>query len=251
MVMIVFTLPFYGLVFKVIRDRFGHPKRTTRQEVLDRYRLVFRHDRVGRLVEAQEFEYLELRADQFQEQLLEELLREAASTVSVRDGKAVIRHLYVERRVTPLNLYLEHATEQEARDAVRDYGDAVKELAAANIFPGDFLLKNFGVTRNRRVVFYDYDELCLTTDCRFREIPPPRVPEDELAAEPWFSVAENDVFPEEFGKFLGLSAPLRQTFDRHHAELFDPGWWRDVQRRLRAGEIMTVYPYPRGRRLAG
>jgi isocitrate dehydrogenase kinase/phosphatase len=249
MVMIVFTLPFHGLVFKVIRDRFAQPKRTSRREVMDRYRLVFRHDRVGRLVEAQEFEDLELRADQFRDDLLEELLREAPSTVSVRDGQAVIRHLYVERRVTPLNLYLERATEQEALEAVRDYGDAVRELAAANIFPGDFLLKNFGVTRNRRVVFYDYDELCLTTDCRFREMPPARSPEDELAPEPWFAVGDNDVFPEEFRKFLGLPAPLREAFDRHHGELFEARFWRDVQRRLRAGEILDVYPYPRGRRL--
>jgi isocitrate dehydrogenase kinase/phosphatase len=251
MVMLVFTLPFYSVVFKVIRDRFAYPKKNTRRDVMERYRLVFRHDRVGRLVEAQEFEHLEFRAEQFQDDLLKELLREAGSTVSLRDGAVVIRHVYVERRVTPLNVYLREATEDEALEAVRDYGDAVKELAAANIFPGDFLLKNFGVTRHGRVVFYDYDELGLTTDCRFRSIPTARSPDDELCEEPWFTVGEHDVFPEEFRRFLGLPEPLRAGFERHHADLFEVGFWRDVQARLRAGEIMDVYPYPRSRRLGG
>ncbi len=249
MVMIVFTLPFYNVVFKVIRDRFAYPKSTTRRDVMNAYRLVFTRDRVGRLVEAQEFEHLEFRVDQFGPELLEELQREAGTTVRVRDGAVVIEHVYVERKVTPLNVYLREATEQEALEAILDYGEAVKELAAANIFPGDFLLKNFGVTRQGRVVFYDYDELCLMTDCHFRPLPPPRTPEDELSDEPWFAVADNDVFPEQFGRFLGLAGRLRDAFERHHGELFTAEYWRGLQDRLAAGEILDVFPYPRGKRL--
>ncbi len=249
MVMIVFTLPSYHLVFKVIRDHFMPPKKNTRQEVMERYRLVFGHDRAGRLVEAQEFEHLEFRAERFRKDLLDELREKAASSVIVRDGAVVIKHLYVERKVTPLNLFLKQASVEDARDVVLDYGEAVKELAAVNIFPGDLLEKNFGVTRHGRVVFYDYDELCLTTDCVFKEIPPARSDEEELSDEPQFAIGENDVFPEEFARFLSLGGRLREEFVRHHADLFKPAFWSDLQARLWAGEILDVYPYPRSRRL--
>jgi isocitrate dehydrogenase kinase/phosphatase len=249
MVMLVFTLPGYEYVFKVIRDRFAYPKRNTRRDVMERYHMVFVHDRVGRLVEAQEFEHLELSVDRFREEVLKELLAQAASTVAVHDGVVTLKHVYVERKVTPLNLYLREVDDRDALEVVHDYGEAVKELAAANIFPGDLLEKNFGVTRHGRVVFYDYDELCLLTECNFRSIPAARQPEDELAAEPWFEVGENDIFPEEFSRFLSMSRPLQEEFKRRHSELFDPGFWSDIQERLRAGEIMDVYPYPRTKRL--
>jgi len=249
MVMIVFALGSYDIVFKVIRDRFDYPKTTTHRQVRERYRLVFQHDRVGRLVDAQEFEHLTFRRDRFQKELLEELVESAAGSVFVQGDEVVIRHLYTERRITPLNVYLRSAFEGEATQAVIDYGEAIKELAAANIFPGDFLLKNFGVTRHRRVVFYDYDELCLLTDCRFRRMPPARTVEDELESEPWFTVAENDIFPEEFRKFLGLRDGLREVFVRHHEELFATEFWCEMQNRHKRGEIGDVYPYPRRRRL--
>jgi isocitrate dehydrogenase kinase/phosphatase len=249
MVMLVFGLPGYDMVFKVIRDRFRYPKRTTRRQVMDRYRLVFRRDRVGRLVDAQEFEYLLFDRSRFSEALLEELLAEAGDTVSIDGNEVIIRHVYTERKVTPLNLYLRRATWDQARGAVLDYGNAIKELAAANIFPGDFLLKNFGVTRHGRVVFYDYDELCLLTDCRFRALPSARCHEDEMAEEPWFTVGENDIFPEEFRRFLGLPAALRERFIRHHSDLFDPEFWKEVQERHNTGEIPDFFPYPPGKRL--
>jgi isocitrate dehydrogenase kinase/phosphatase len=249
MVMLVFTLPSYDLVFKVIRDRFAYPKTNTRRDVLSRYRLVFRHDRVGRLVDAQEFEHLTFRRERFDTALLEELARDASKTVQVRGDEAQIKHLYTERKLTPLNLFVRRAAERPACEAVIDYGRAIKELAAADIFPGDFLLKNFGVTRHGRVVFYDYDELCRLRDCRFRRFPPARTPEDELSDEPWFSVRENDVFPEEFRRFLGLPAPLARCFVEHHADLFDADFWRGLQARHAAGEILDVFPYSADRRL--
>jgi isocitrate dehydrogenase kinase/phosphatase len=250
MVMAVFTLPSYDVVFKIIKDRFDYPKDSSRSEVMRKYRLVFEHDRAGRLVEAYEFEHLRIPRDRFRPELLEELQRCAADSVSTEDDYVVIRHLYVERRVRPLNLYLAEVDEPAAHAAVIDYGQAIKDLAATNIFTGDILPKNFGVTRHRRVVFYDYDELCWVTDCDFRELPAPTTYEEEIAAEPWFSVHENDIFPEEFIRFLGFRPNLLETLVEYHGDLFQAVAWRRVQTALRAGNILDVFPYAADKRLS-
>ncbi len=249
MVMTVFTLPSYEFVFKVIRDRFAPPKNTTAEEVRERYRQVLRHDRVGRLVDFQEFERLDFPRRRFSDETLEELLSAAGETVRLEGDRVIVDHLYIGRRVTPLDIHLRQSSVEQAAPAVIDWGRSLKELAAADIFAGDIQLKNFGLTRHGRVVFYDYDELCPLGDCRFRRIPLPRTPEDEMAAEPWFSVAEEDVFPEEFPSFLGLDGELFETFRRHHGELFDIDFWRDAQRRNEGGEILDFFPYSSGRRL--
>jgi isocitrate dehydrogenase kinase/phosphatase len=249
MVMSVFTLPSYDVVFKVIRDRFDYPKTTTRRDVLDRYRLVFEHDRAGRLVDTQEFEHLAFDLHRFPQRLVDELLRTARQSVRCEGGQVVVSHLYAERRLVPLNLYLGTASEDAAIEAVLDYGKAVKDLAAANIFPGDMLLKNFGVTRQGRVAFFDYDEVCLVTDCNFRRLPVATTLEDELDPEPWFHVGPNDVFPEEFRSFLGLDGVLREAYERTHGDLFTVEFWADVQLAIRAGEIADVVPYREDRRL--
>jgi isocitrate dehydrogenase kinase/phosphatase len=249
MVMIVFTLPGLDIVFKVIRDRFQPPKSTTRMEVKQKYQLVFRHDRAGRLVDAQEFEHLAFDAARFTPELLAELRSEAGETVRVEGERVVIEHLYAERRVVPLNLFIRKADEWSARLALLDYGQAIRDLAVTNTFPGDLLLKNFGVTRSARVVFYDYDELCLVTDVNFRDIPPPRSYDDETAGEPYFYVGENDVFPEEFIRFLGLPDRLRDAFLSHHAQVLTADFWRGCQTRLRAGEISDIFPYREAQRL--
>jgi isocitrate dehydrogenase kinase/phosphatase len=249
MVMVVFTLPSYDVVFKLIKDRFDYPKDSSRSEVMRKYRLVFEHDRAGRLVEAYEFEHLRIPRDRFRSELLGELQRCAADSVSVGDDYVVINHLYVERRVRPLNLYLAETDELAARAAVIDYGQAIKDLAATNIFPGDLLLKNFGVTRHRRVVFYDYDELCWLTDCDFRELPAPTSYEEEIAAEPWFFVHENDIFPEEFPRFLSFRPDLLETLIEYHGDLFQAAAWRRVQAALRAGNILDIFPYSADKRL--
>jgi isocitrate dehydrogenase kinase/phosphatase len=244
MVMLVFNMPNYEVVFKIIKDRFSQPKTVTRQDVLDRYRLVFRHDRAGRLVDAQTFEHLEFKRSRFTADLLADLLSAAGSSVCLEGDFVVISHAYVERRVIPLDLYIQEAHEAAAEAALLDYGQAIKDLAASNIFPGDMLLKNFGVTRHGRVVFYDYDELRLLTDCNFRKIPPAPSYEDELSDQPWFAVGENDIFPEEFPRFLGISGRLRDLFMAHHADLFTPTYWQQIQARLRAGELIHIFPYP-------
>jgi isocitrate dehydrogenase kinase/phosphatase len=248
MVMSVFTLPSFDVVFKVIRDRFAYPKTSSRRDVMERYQLVFKHDRAGRLADVQEFEHLAFRRDRFSEALLDELASETADTVSIGPRTVELRHVYVERRMTPLNLHIREAELAAARDAVVDYGQAVRDLAATNIFPGDMLLKNFGVTRHGRVVFYDYDELCLLTDCNFRDLPP-QDGDDELSAEPWFYVGPSDIFPEEFITFMGLGGALRDAFLSAHGDLLTARYWREVQERLRAGELLDIIPYPCSRRL--
>jgi isocitrate dehydrogenase kinase/phosphatase len=248
MVMTVFTLPSYDVVFKIIKDKFAYPKNSTRDQVMDRYRLVFKHDRVGRMVDAQEFEYLTFDRERFSQELLEELQAVAAQSVTVTEEFVVIKHLYTERRLYPLDLYIKEMSFEKARAAVIDYGNAIIDLAAANIFPGDLFIKNFGVTRHGRVVFYDYDELCLLTDCNFRAMPQSDRYEDELSDQPWFSVSENDIFPEEFRRFLWFPGPLRQVMEEHHGRLFTPEFWQELQRRTRAGELLDFFPYPQARR---
>ena len=249
LVMSVFTLPSFPYVFKVIKDFFPPSKRTTRDEIIARYREVLRHDRVGRLVDYQEFEHLKFPRGRFCEEILEELLSVASNTVSIQGDDVVIRHVFVGRRVTPLDVLLESADRDRAEAAVIDWGFCLKDLAAANFFAGDMLLKNFGVTRHGRVVFYDYDELCPLADCRFRTFPQARDYDDELASEPWFSVADEDVFPEELRTFLGLTGELRELFDRHHGQLFEVDFWRAVQDRNRQGEIIDIFPYAPWQRL--
>jgi isocitrate dehydrogenase kinase/phosphatase len=249
MVMMVFDLPRFDIIFKIIKDRFDYPKTSTRRDVMDKYALVFKHDRAGRLADAQEFEYLEFDRARFREDLLMELRTSCAGSVTVMGDKVAIKHLYTERKMTPLNLFLREADEAAACAAVTDYGQAVKDMAATNIFPGDMLLKNFGVTRHGRVVFYDYDELGLLTDYHFRKIPQSRHYDEEMSAEPWFSVGENDIFPEEFIKFLGLQPGVEKALMEAHRDLFDADFWTCMQQRIRDGEIVDIYPYPRDRRL--
>lgn len=249
MVMAVFTLNSYDLVFKVIRDRFDYPKTTTRREVMDKYNLVFKHDRAGRLVDAQGFEHLAFPRNRFSEPLLRELMSTARDSLILHDDAIVIKHLYIERRVTPLNLYLAGREPEAAREAVLDYGRAIRDMAATNIFPGDLLLKNFGVTRHGRVIFYDYDELCLLADCNFRELPQPQYLDEELRAEPWFYVGPMDIFPEEFMTFIGLQGELRDAFLQAHGDLLRPGFWKAMQARHLKGEIIDLFPYPKNRSL--
>ncbi|PYL06610.1 MAG: bifunctional isocitrate dehydrogenase kinase/phosphatase [Verrucomicrobia bacterium] len=250
MVMLVFTLPSYDAVFKVIRDHSEPPKENDRADVMRRYRIVFEHDRAGRLVEAHEFEHLRIRRERFDPTLLRQLLSEARETVRVDNQGVIINHAYVERRVRPLNIFLAEAQDDSAISATCDYAQAIKDLAASNIFPGDLLTKNFGLTRRRRVVFYDYDELCFLTECNFRDLPQPKTYDEELAAEPWFTVHDNDIFPEEFLNFLAFPQAARKVLLDQHGELFRPDFWRAIQQKLRAGELPEIFPYTQERRLA-
>lgn len=243
MVMEVFTLPSYDIVFKVIRDRFAYPKTIGRQDVVEKYQLVFRHDRAGRLVDAQEFRRLRLDRARFTDHLLDELLTECSETCRIEDDSVVVEHLYIERRLTPLNLFLREADQDAATQAAIDYGQAIRDLALSNVFPGDLLLKNFGLTRHGRVIFYDYDELCFVTDCNFRRIPEARNDMDEMRAAAWFYVGPHDVFPEQFIQFLSFGESAKQAFLEHHADLLTARFWADLKSRHESGEVMEVLPY--------
>lgn len=243
LVMIVFTLPSYDLVFKVMRDRFGYPKTISHEDVINKYKLVSKHDRAGRLIDTQEFKNLEFPINRFADELLDELLNEAAQTTTIVDDNLSFSRIYVERRVKPLNLYINNVNRNEAQLAIIDYGQCIKDLAQTNIFPGDLLLKNFGVTRHRRVIFYDYDEVSLITDCNFRDIPETNDEIDELRLDAWYYVGEHDIFPQEFIKFLSMDRELQTLFLEVHGELLTADYWRNIQANHRAGEVSVVVPY--------
>lgn len=248
MVMLVFTLPGYPLVFKVMRDRFAPGKKLGREHVLAQYRLVFNHDRAGRLIDAQEYRHLAFERSRLSEALLEALMAECGRSITLEGSgdseRVIVRHCFVQRRVRPLNLYLAEAEPQAAAEAVLDYGQAIRDLARSNLFPGDLFLKNFGVTRSGRVVFYDYDEVSLVTELNFRETPVARSEELEFSSQTWFAVAPGDVFPRDFRRFIDLAPEHRERFAQAHGELFEPDWWRELQLRLRDDPAAAVRPYP-------
>ena len=244
MVMLVFSLPSFPYVFKVIRDWFQPPKDSDRATVEERYRLVKRHDRAGRLADSLEFADISLPRDRFDEALLEEMSRLAPSSIEVAGERVLVKHVYIERRLVPLDMFVTAADEGRLRHAIREYGDAIKDLAAANIFPGDLMLKNFGVTRFGRVLFYDYDEIVYLTDCRFRTMPRARDDDDEMANEPWFSVGPSDVFPEQFPTFLLPPGKPREAFLELHGDLAEARYWTYLQEKVRAGVIEESFPYP-------
>ena len=243
LVMIVFTLPSYDLVFKIMRDSFGYPKTITHEQVVEKYRMVSKHDRAGRLIDTQEFRNLELPIARFADELLHELLHEAAQSASIVGNNILLSRVYIERRVKPLNLYINSVERYEAQLAMLDYGQAIKDLAQTNIFPGDLLLKNFGVTRHRRVIFYDYDEVSLITECNFRDMPEPGDDVDEMRPDAWFYVGEHDIFPQEFIKFLAIDKELQSVFLEVHGDLLTADYWRAVKARHLAGEFSVVIPY--------
>ena len=243
MVMMVFTLPSYRYVFKMIKDKFAPQKEFTRQQVAEKYQLVKRHDRVGRMADMLEYSNVALPLDRFKPELLQELHDTCASSITIEGNLIIFRHMYLERRMIPLNIYMESANDEQLEHVIKEYGNAIKQLAGANIFPGDFLYKNFGVTQLGRVVFYDYDEINYMTECNFRKIPPPRFPEDLFGSEPWYSVEPFDVFPEEFATFLLTNPKVRKIFMKYHKDLLDPAYWQKKQANIRSGIYEDVFPY--------
>jgi isocitrate dehydrogenase kinase/phosphatase len=243
LVMSVFTLPSYPYVFKVIKDVIAPPKEVTRQRVKEKYWLVKHHDRVGRMADTLEYSDVAFPKKRFTAELLHELRTLAPSLIDDEGDTIVVKHLYMERRMVPLNIFLDRADGAQRDHAIEEYGRAIKQLAAANIFAGDLLYKNFGVTRYGRVVFYDYDEIDYLTNCKFRKIPQAQTEEQEMAAEPWYSVGPNDVFPEEFTRFLLTDERVRECFMRHHGDLLDAATWQAMQQRINAGQMQDVFPY--------
>ena len=250
MVMLVFDLPSFPYVFKVIKDFYPAPKDTTREQIKGKYLLVKTHDRVGRMADTLEYADVAFPRERFEDTLVEELARYCPSVLEEDGDALVIRHLYIERRMIPLNIYLQDATREQTEHAVIEYGNAIKDLVAANIFPGDMLWKNFGVTRHGKVVFYDYDEIEYITDCNFRRVPTPRTEEEAMSGEVWFPVGPKDVFPETFGPFLLGNERVREVFLKHHADLLDASYWQSHKERIAAGYVHDVFPYDTDKRFA-
>ena len=250
MVMLVFDLPSFPVVFKVIKDFFPPPKDTTREQVMAKYQLVKQHDRVGRMADTLEFSNVALPRHRFDDELIAELQRFCPSLLEDDGQTLVIRHAYIERRMVPLNIYLQDANPRQIEHAVVEYGNAIKDLVAANVFPGDMLWKNFGVTRHGKVVFYDYDEIEPLTECNFRRVPAPRNEQDEMSGEVWYPVRPRDVFPETFEPFLLGNPAVRKVFMAHHADLLDAGYWQQQKERILAGYVHDVFPYDPSRRFS-
>ena len=250
MVMLVFDLPSFPVVFKIIKDFYPAPKDTTREQVMAKYLLVKQHDRVGRMADTLEFSNVALPRNRFDDELIAELNRFCPSLLEDDGQTLVIHHAYIERRMIPLNIYLQDASPRQIEQVVVEYGNAIKDLVAANIFPGDMLWKNFGVTRHGKVVFYDYDEIEYLTDCNFRRVPAPRNEEEEMSGEVWYAVRPRDVFPETFEPFLLGNAAVRRVFMAHHADLLDAGYWQQQKDRILAGYVHDVFPYDPSRRFS-
>jgi isocitrate dehydrogenase kinase/phosphatase len=248
MVMLVFDLPSYPFVFKVIKDYYPPQKETTRELIMSKYLLVKQHDRVGRMADSLEFTNVAFPRHRFDDELIEELKKFSPSLMEEEGDVLVLKHLYIERRMVPLNIYIQEAEGESLEHAVIEYGNAIKDLVAANIFPGDMLWKNFGVTRNGKVVFYDYDEIEYVTDCNFRKVPEPRNEEEEMSGEIWYSVGKYDVFPETFGPFLLGDPRVRQIFMKHHGDLLEVAYWQTHKERIQAGYVHDVFPYDRSKR---
>ena len=249
MVMLVFDLPSFPYVFKVIKDFYPPPKDTTREQIKGKYLLVKTHDRVGRMADTLEYANVAFPRARFEDTLVAELKHHCPSVFEEDGESVVIRHLYIERRMIPLNIYLQDATPAQIGHAVVEYGNAIKDLVAANIFPGDMLWKNFGVTRHGKVVFYDYDEIEYITDCNFRRLPEARNEEEEMSGEVWYHVGPKDVFPETFGPFLLGNDAVRAVFLKHHADLLDAAFWQGHKERIAAGHVHDVFPYDAEKRL--
>jgi isocitrate dehydrogenase kinase/phosphatase len=250
MVMLVFTLPSFQFVFKLIKDKFDPPKTSSREDVRQKYQLVKYHDRVGRLADTLEYSKVAISMDRIDPELLQELRRSASGSIEESGDQLIIKHIYIERRMEPLDQYLSQVKGSKRRRAIRDFGQSIRDLVGVNIFPGDMLKKNFGVTRNERVVFYDYDEICYITDCNFRRIPPARSFEDEMSDTPWYSVGQNDVFPESFAPFFFTDPDDMALFKKDHADLLCASWWNKMKDIILAGELTDVFPYPVKRRFS-
>lgn len=248
MVMTVFTLPSYNIVFKLIKDHFEPPKNMTRAEVRSKYKLVSLHDRVGRMADTHEFENFLFPIDRIAPELLKELKQTCNSLLIINDTHLIIKHLYTERRLIPLNIYLETCSLEEAKTAVEEYGEAIIQMAKANIFPGDMMTKNFGVTRQQRVIFYDYDEIEFLTDMNFRHKPKAETYEQIYASAPWYDIARNDVFPEDFKRFMIGRKDVRDHFSTFHGDLFNPDFWKSIQEKIKGGKLLHAFPYPNAMR---
>ena len=260
-VMIVFTLPNYDYVFKIMKDRpcFLRSNRRTdkvidKSEVRFRYRFVCSRDRVGRLVDTQEFENVRFRTKRYTKELLDEFKVAARELVSVHEDYVIIKHLYLQRKVKPLPLYFfEEENAQALRQVVIDFGYFIKDLAATGLFPADlFNTWNYGVTAGKRVVLYDYDDVIPLESARIGHKPDPKNESEETSPEEeWIVAQSTDFFLDEIDTYVGIPSPLRGIFNAEHRDLFTLEFWETMKDRVSAGEIIDIIPYDRTKRFRG
>jgi len=278
--MIVFTLRGLHFVLKVVRDISDKSIWSRRREVLELHRQVHERDRAGRMLDPWIFSNLWFRKSDFDGELLQKLIEKAPESVRVIESEVILGHAIIMREVTPLDVFFERTADPELRKrTIVDYGQCIKDLAAAGVWAGQYKIANFGTTRSGRVVLYDYDQMEDLADKNFRIIPrdpkeeeerqrkelglPPIVKtlEEELTEiydymyskseefeGPRFAVDEDrDVFPEKFEMGWAIPSDLMETFKAEHGELLAPKWWASIQGRVRGGEILDVFPYPKER----
>jgi isocitrate dehydrogenase kinase/phosphatase len=260
-VMIAFTLPNYGSVFKVIKDRpcflrspHDTPKTLTNEQVRRQYDFVSHRDRAGRMVDTQEFENLRFKRKRFSDLLVKEFAEAATRAVGISDEYIVLRHVYVQRKVVPLPIFFHSEMNPEGiRHVLLDFGYFLKDIAASGVFPSDlFNIWNYGVTPWGRVVLFDYDDVVPIERVTFREKPLPRAEFEETEAEEdWIVASEEDFFVDEIDRFSGIPEPLKGVFKSVHGDLYTLRFWQELAERLSRGELFDVVPYERGKRFRG
>ena len=257
-VMLVFTLPSYNHVFKVIKDkpcfvRSSHmtDKTITKAQVMERYDFVCKRDRVGRLVDTQEFENLKFRIKRFSDELLNDCKKIANDAILINNDYVVINHLYLQRKVIPLPIYFHKESNINLiRQVIIDFGFFIKDLAATGLFPADlFNTWNYGVSEGNRVVLYDYDDIIPLENSNFKLKPVPKNDyEENSLEEDWIIADQNDFFLDEVDRYIGIPEALKGIFNSVHSDLFTVKYWQDIKSKVTNGEVMDIIPYDRTKR---
>jgi isocitrate dehydrogenase kinase/phosphatase len=257
MAMVVFGPPGFPYVFKVIRDFSAKQGWTGRQRIMDVYRWVHEINRGRLMLDAWIYRNLRFPRDAFEPGVLQELLSAAPQSVRLDGDAVILKDVYAQRRVRPLNTFFEEEEERALRERAADaLGCFIKDLASMGLFVSDCygLTFNLGLTHGFNAALFDFDDLGSLLRHNFRETPP-MDEKDELLWNPevdgpWFAVAENDVLVDEWERFLGVPLDLQACFREKHGDLFTTAYWTQVQRRILSGEQHYVLPYPQERRLS-
>lgn len=257
-VMAAFTLPSFPYVFKIIADK-SDKEGAIKSVVKRKYELVHETDRAGRMLDSLTYKNLQFDRELFTQEIIDEITQRAPSEIKMDENKVVLNHVYVQRKVIPLNIYLkEHENDpEEVKRVLEDWGFCIKGLAVAGIWVGDFKSKNFGVTSTGRIVSFDYDELRELDHLEFEKQPRwhslPSADDEESYASPGTAWHDKHAYgriylPDEFGN-LEISSFLETVFKKLHPDLFNADYWQKIQTELREGKVPDVFPYALSERL--
>ena len=257
MAMVVFSPPSFPYVFKVIRDFSSKQAWMGRAHIMEIYRWVHEMNRGRLMLDAWLYRNLHFPREFFDEQVLRELVANAPSSVRLDGNTVVLKHVYAQRRVQPLSTFFDQVRDRASRErAIDALGAFIKDLAGMGFFMSDCygLPCNTGLTHASNVALFDFDDLGPILRQHFRETPPLPNEQDELLWNTetdgaWFSVGENDVLVDEWERYLGVPPDLQNYFREKHGDLFTVDYWDQLQRRILAGKLHFVIPYPPERRL--